>query len=58
MTLKGGGATVMVDGGGVTILGALVFINEGGSEGVLPYGAPAAPSSPKTAGPPLPPPPE
>jgi type VI secretion system secreted protein VgrG len=47
-TVKGPGGFVAIDGGGVTIVGALVTINEGGSPGSLPGPGPQAPERPKT----------
>jgi type VI secretion system secreted protein VgrG len=63
-TLKGGGGFLVVDGGGVTLVGSLVNINEGGGPGSLGGPSPELPQQPRVAGvnepkaPELPPPPE
>jgi len=47
VTVKGAGGFVKVDGGGVTIVGAEVVINEGGSPGSLPGPGPHLPVPPR-----------
>jgi len=47
VTVKGAGGFVKVDGGGVTLVGAEVVINEGGSPGSLPGPGPHLPVPPR-----------
>jgi type VI secretion system secreted protein VgrG len=59
ITLKGAGGFVRIDGGGVTIVGNLVLINEGGSPGSgsgVGTTRPQAPETAKIEPPPRPPP--
>jgi type VI secretion system secreted protein VgrG len=50
VTIKAPGGFVRIDGGGVTIMGALVKINSGGAPGVGSGAAVPAPDAPKPAG--------
>ncbi len=49
LTLKGPGGFVRIDGSGVTIVGAVVKINDGGSPGSGPGAKPGAPELPREA---------
>lgn len=49
VTLQGAGGFVTVDGGGVTLLGTEVVINEGGQEGSLPAPGTRLPERPQPA---------
>jgi type VI secretion system secreted protein VgrG len=49
VTIKGPGGFVRVDASGVTIAGAIVYINSGGSAGVGPGGGGGKPEKPKEA---------
>jgi Type VI secretion system/phage-baseplate injector OB domain len=49
VTIKGPGGFITIDGSGVTIVGTLVKINEGGSPGSAPDAKPAGPERPKEA---------